>query len=71
MVLLSRESVSPTQLMENQNTLLRKYGDMATNPDLSFNDMALEVSKDPSMLRYLTGESNVKGGPERELRAAS
>ena len=25
--------------------------------------MALEVTKDPSMLRYLNGESNVKGGP--------
>ena len=28
-----------------------------------FRDMALEVTKDPSMLRYLNGESNVKGGP--------
>ncbi len=59
----SRASVSPTQLLENQNTLLRKYGDLATNPDVSFSTMALEVSKDPSMLRYLNGESNVKGGP--------
>lgn len=59
----SREAVSPTQLMTNQNGLLRKYGDLATNPDVTFRDMALEVSKDPSMLRYLNGESNVKGGP--------
>ena len=59
----SRASVSPTQLLMNQNTLLRKYGDLAANPDVSFRDMALEVSKDPSMLRYLNGESNVKGGP--------
>jgi uncharacterized protein (DUF1800 family) len=59
----SRESVSPTQLLMNQNALLRKYGDLAANPDVSFRDMALEVSKDPSMLRYLNGESNVKGGP--------
>ncbi|MDX6619107.1 MAG: hypothetical protein QOK36_1493 [Gaiellales bacterium] len=59
----SRAAVSPTQLLENQNTLLRKYSDLAANPDVSFSDMALEVSKDPSMLRYLNGESNVKGGP--------
>jgi uncharacterized protein (DUF1800 family) len=59
----SREAVSPTQLLMNQNTLLRKYGDLAANPTVSFRDMALEVSKDPSMLRYLNGESNVKGGP--------
>ena len=64
----SRASVSPTQLLMNQNTLLRKYGDLATNPDVSFRDMALEVTKDPSMLRFLNGESNVKGAPERELR---
>jgi uncharacterized protein (DUF1800 family) len=59
----SRASVSPTQLLMNQNALLRKYGDLAANPDVSFRDMALEVSKDPSMLRFLNGESNVKGGP--------
>jgi uncharacterized protein (DUF1800 family) len=59
----SRASVSPTQLLMTQNALLRKYGDLAANPDVSFRDMALEVSKDPSMLRFLNGESNVKGGP--------
>jgi uncharacterized protein (DUF1800 family) len=59
----SRVSVSPTQLLMNQNTLLRKYGDLAANPDVSFRDMALDMSKDPSMLRFLNGESNVKGGP--------
>ena len=59
----SRMAVSPTQLMLTQNTLLRKYSDLGVNPDVSFRDMALEVTKDPSMLRYLNGESNVKGGP--------
>jgi uncharacterized protein (DUF1800 family) len=59
----SRDAVSPTQLLMTQNALLRKYGDLAVNPDVSFRDMALEVSKDPSMLRFLNGESNVKGGP--------
>ena len=46
-----------------QNALLRKYADLAANPDAIFRDLTLEVSKDPSMLRYLNGESNVKGGP--------
>ena len=59
----SRTSVSPTQLLMTQNNLLRKYSDLGANPDVAFSDMALEVSKDPSMLRYLNGESNVKGGP--------
>ena len=59
----SRMSVSPTQLLITQNALLRKYGDFGANPDVTFRDMALEVTKDPSMLRYLNGESNVKGGP--------
>jgi uncharacterized protein (DUF1800 family) len=59
----SRASVSPTQLLITQNALLRKYGDLAANPDANFRDMALEVTKDPSMLRFLNGESNVKGGP--------
>jgi uncharacterized protein (DUF1800 family) len=59
----SRDAVSPTQLLMTQNALLRKYGDLAANPDVSFRDMTLEVTKDPSMLRFLNGESNVKGGP--------
>ena len=59
----SRMSVSPTQLLLKQNDLLRKYSDLAASPDATFRDMALEVTKDPSMLRYLNGESNVKGGP--------
>ena len=67
----SRMSVSPTQLLLKQNDLLRKYSDLAANPDLSFRDMALEVTKDPSMLRYLNGESNVKGGPNENTGASS
>jgi uncharacterized protein (DUF1800 family) len=59
----SRVEVSPTQLLTTQNQLLRTYSDLALNPDASFRDMALELTKDPSMLRYLSGESNVKGGP--------
>ena len=64
----SRAAVSPTQLLENQNALLRKYGDLAANPDVSFSDMALEVSKDPSMLRYPERRVERQGRPQRELR---
>ena len=67
----SRESVSPTQLLMNQNALLRKYGDLAANPDVSFRDMALEVSKDPSMLRYLNGESTSRAARTRTTAASS
>ncbi len=63
----SRDEVSPTQLLMTQNALLRTYADLAVNPDASFRDMALAVSKDPAMLRYLNGESNVKGGPNENF----
>jgi uncharacterized protein (DUF1800 family) len=59
----SRDSVSPPQLLMTQNDLLRKYSDLAANPSVTFDNLALDISKDPSMLRYLNGESNVKGGP--------
>ena len=41
----------------------------ARNPKANFRQMAYAVTIDPSMLRYLTGELNVKGRAERELRA--
>jgi uncharacterized protein (DUF1800 family) len=59
----SRESVSPPQLLMTQTNLFRSYADFAANPKASFKDMAYAISIDPSMLRYLTGESNVKGAP--------
>ena len=46
-----------------QNELFRSYADFGSHPDADFTDMAYAVSEDPSMLRYLNGESNVRGGP--------
>jgi uncharacterized protein (DUF1800 family) len=59
----SRMDVSPPQLMINQNGLFRRYADLGANPGASFRDLAFEVTEDPSMLRFLTGESNVRGAP--------
>ena len=51
------------QLLLKQNDLFRRYSDFGANPGASFRDLAYEVTVDPSMLRYLTGEYNVKGAP--------
>jgi uncharacterized protein (DUF1800 family) len=59
----SRQTVSPPQLLTTQNTLLRSYADLATKPTSDFKSLVSDVSRDPSMLRYLTGEDNVKGAP--------
>jgi Protein of unknown function (DUF1800) len=59
----SRESVSPPQLLMTQTKLFRKYADFANNPKATFQDLAYAVTIDPSMLRYLTGELNVRGAP--------
>jgi uncharacterized protein (DUF1800 family) len=59
----SRETVSPPQLLMTQTKLFRKYADLASNPKATFHDMAYAVTIDPSMLRYLTGELNVRGAP--------
>ena len=60
----SREAVSPPQLLHDpERRCCASTRDLAANPTARFRDMALEVTKDPSMLRYLNGESNVKGGP--------
>jgi len=59
----SRMSVSPPQLLTQQNDLFRKYSDLGSNPTAAFSDLAHEVTINPSMLRFLTGEYNVKGAP--------
>jgi len=59
----SRDDVSPPQLMLRQNDLFRRYGDLAASPDADFRALAHEVTEDPAMLRFLTGELNVKGRP--------
>jgi uncharacterized protein (DUF1800 family) len=59
----SRASVSPPQMLLQQNDLFHKYADLATNPTVTFAQLAHDVTVNPSMLRYLTGEANVKGAP--------
>jgi uncharacterized protein (DUF1800 family) len=59
----SRDQVSPPQLMITQNNLFRSYAEFGRNAQASFRDMANAVTIDPSMLRYLTGELNVRGAP--------
>jgi uncharacterized protein (DUF1800 family) len=59
----SRDQVSPPQLLMTQTDLFRRYADFGSNPRASFRQMAAEITVDPSMLRYLTGEYNVKGAP--------
>ncbi len=59
----SRMSVSPPQLLTQQNDLFRRYADLGANPNAAFGDLAHEVTINPSMLRFLTGEYNVKGAP--------
>ncbi len=59
----SRDSVSPPQLLMQQNDLFRRYSDLGANAGASFHDLAYEIAVNPSMLRYLTGEYNVKGSP--------
>ena len=59
----SRMTVSPPQLLVTQNALFRSYADFSANPTADFKSLVNDVSIDPSMLRYLTGESNVAGAP--------
>jgi uncharacterized protein (DUF1800 family) len=59
----SRDQVSPPQLLMTQNALFRSYADFAANPGANFKNLAYAVTIDPSMLRYLTGELNVRGAP--------
>ena len=59
----SRTGVSPPQLLMKQGELFRRYSDFGANPNATFRNMAYEVSEDPSMLRFLTAETNVKGAP--------
>ncbi|MEW6582599.1 MAG: DUF1800 domain-containing protein [Actinomycetota bacterium] len=59
----SRADVSPVQLMIRQNELFRRHADLGANPGADFRTLAHEVGEDPAMLRFLTGEANVKGRP--------
>jgi uncharacterized protein (DUF1800 family) len=59
----SRMTVSPPQLLVTQNNLFRSYADFSSKPAADFKSLVSDISSDPSMLRYLTGEANVKGAP--------
>ncbi len=59
----SKAEVFPATLMLKQNGTFRRFADFGANRTASFRGLALEMGKDPAMLRYLTGEQNVKGHP--------
>ncbi len=40
----SRDSVSPPQLLLQQNDLFRRYSDFGANPNATFRDLAYEVT---------------------------
>jgi uncharacterized protein (DUF1800 family) len=55
-----RTEVSPPQLMTQQNQLLRKYADLASNRTSDFRNLVYEVGEGPAMLRFLTGENSTR-----------
>lgn len=59
----SREQVNPPQLLLTQNALFREFARFGARPKATFHELALAVTQDPSMLRYLNGESNQRSGP--------
>jgi uncharacterized protein (DUF1800 family) len=56
-----RDGGPSAQMLMRQMALFRSYADFAKRPAASFRDLVREVTVDPSMLRYLTGEDNVAG----------
>src|SRR5262249_19857871 len=57
----SGEKVTDPKMMYNQNQIFRRLG-MG-----SFGDLLLAVSRDPAMLVWLDGVSNVKGAPNENF----
>ncbi len=55
-----RTEVSPPQLMQDQNNLLRRYSDFAAFPTANFRTLVYEVGEGAAMLRFLTGEDSTK-----------
>ncbi len=56
-----RDGGPSQQMMRKQIALFGQFSDFGRNPNASFRALANEVTIDPSMLRYLTGEDNVRG----------
>src|SRR4051812_13965215 len=56
-----RDGGPSQQMLRRQADLFRRYSTFGSNPNASFRDLVNDVTVDPSMLRYLTGEDNVRG----------
>ncbi len=57
----ARDGGPSQQMLRKQADLFRKYSSFGANPNANFRDLVNDVTVDPSMLRYLTGEDNVRG----------
>jgi uncharacterized protein (DUF1800 family) len=57
----ARDGGPSQQMLRRQADLFRKYSTFATSPNANFRDLVNDVTVDPAMLRYLTGEDNVRG----------
>lgn len=60
---INRNDAGTQQMMINHLALLRQHSDLGANPTADFRSLAQKVTVDPAMLRFLTGESNVRGRP--------
>jgi uncharacterized protein (DUF1800 family)/chitodextrinase len=61
---VSRDSGVPAAFLLAYRNRLRRYGDLAANPQASFRDLAVEMTtQDGAMSYFLTGFSNVAGHP--------
>lgn len=61
---ISRNDGVPTEFMLTYRGRLRKFADLAANPDASFRDLAIEMTtQDGAMSLFLSGASNTKNGP--------
>lgn len=63
---ISRNDVTP-QMMRKHIALLRSLTDVTANARADFRALLQAVTIDPAMLRFLTGEFNVKGRPNENF----
>ena len=57
----ARDGGPSQQMLRRQADLFRRYSNFGQYPNASFRDLVTDVTVDPSMLRYLTGEDNIRG----------
>jgi uncharacterized protein (DUF1800 family) len=60
---INRNDAGSQVMMRNHLALLRQHSDLGANPTADFRSLVQKVTTDPAMLRFLTGEANVKGRP--------